>query len=71
MSRAEELFLEQKEKTIKLLGLFRRSNHSNILEQCKGTSIQAMKNFWSHVSPSKKQSTDITAVIDPVSGVIK
>ena len=71
VSRAEELFLEQKSKTSELLFLHRKSKRSSIIEKCTGGSTQARKNFWSHVSPSKKQSSDISAVIDPVSGVIK
>ena len=33
--------------------------------------MKARRNFWSYVSPSKKQSTDLSAVVDPVSGVVK
>ena len=71
VTRAEMLFLEQKSKTSELLLLHRKSKRSSIIEKCKGSSIPARKNFWSYVSPSKKQSSDISAVIDPVSGMIK
>ena len=67
---AEEIFLVQKTKTYDLLLLHRRAVRSVIIKKCSGGSIQALKNFWSHVSPSKKQSSEISAVIDPVSGVV-
>ena len=71
VSRAEALFLQQKEKASDLLLLHRQMKRKNILEKCKGTSVRARKNFWSHFSPSQKQSSDISAVVDPVSGVVK
>ena len=33
--------------------------------------MKARRNFWSHVSASKKQSSDLSAVVDPISGVVK
>ena len=71
VSRAEKLYLEQKSRVSDLLLLHRQSKRRDILDQCKGGTPQARKNFWSHVSPSKKQSSDISAVVDPVSGVIR
>ena len=43
----------------------------SILEACRGPSLSANKRFWSYVSPSGKQSSDISAVISPTSGVLK
>ena len=68
---AEKVFLEQKSKTNDLLLLHRKRERSLVLDKCSGNSPRARKNFWSYVSPSVKQSSDISAVVDPVSGVIK
>ena len=68
---AEQLFLTQKSKVSDLLHLHRQHKKSNILEQCKGHSTRARKNFWSYVSPKNKQSTALSAVVDPTSGAVK
>ena len=33
-----------------------------ILRKCQGHSVIARRNFWSHVSPKEKASSDITCV---------
>ena len=71
VKRAEQLFLDQKNKTRDLLLLYRKSSRSKIIERCKEGTVKSRKSFWSYVSPSKKQSTDISAVINPSSGVLK
>lgn len=67
---AENKFLEQKGKTEELFHLHRLSKRPSIIEKCSGGSSRALKNFWSFVSPSKKQNCDISATIDPVSGTV-
>ena len=71
VATAEKLFNEQKCKVADLLLVHRSVKRSKIKEQCRGSSRQARKSFWSHVSPSKKQATDLSAVVDPESGVVK
>ena len=68
---AEQLFLDQSNKVSRLLFSHRFIKRKSILEACKGPSTAATKRFWSYVSPSGKQSADITAVISPTSGVLK
>ena len=68
---AEQLFTSQKLKVSDLLHLHKQHRRSSIIEQCKGHSFRARKNFWSYVSPSKKQSAVISAVVDPTSGAVK
>ena len=71
VAEAEKLFNEQQDKVARMLLDFRSANRSKTILQCSGNSLKARRNFWSHVSPNKKQSTDLSAVIDPVSGVVK
>ena len=71
VTTAEQLFNDQKTRVADLLLVHRSTKRSKIKEQCSGPSPQARKFFWSHVSPSKKQTTDLSAVVDPVSGVVK
>ena len=68
---AELLFNDQHAKVAEMLHTFRSASRSKTILQCSGNSVKARRNFWSHVSPSKKQSTDLSAVVDPVSGVVK
>ena len=68
---AEQLFNDQHAKVAEMLHTFRSASRSKTILQCSGNSVKARRNFWSHVSPSKKQSTDLSAVVDPVSGVVK
>ena len=68
---AEQLFLSQKSKVSDLLHLHRQHRKLSILDQCKGHSTRARKNFWSYVSPNNKQSTVLSAVVDPTSGAVK
>ena len=68
---AEKIYLEQKSKTHDMFAMHRCDTRSKVIESCKGNSAQARRNFWSHVSPNKKQSTDILAVMSPTSGMVK
>ena len=71
VASAEQRFLEQKSKASDLLLLHRKNKRFTIIDKCSGNTPRARKNFWSFVSPNKKQSSEISAVIDPVTGVIK
>ena len=68
---AESNFNDQHAKVADMLFNFRSVKRSKILKECSGNSTKSRRSFWSHVSPSKKQTTDITAVIDSRSGVVK
>ena len=68
---AEILFLDQQAKVAELLVSHRQVKRTSLLVDCKAPSLRANKIFWSHVSAAKKQSTDISAVISPVSGVLE
>ena len=70
VSKAESDFLEQKGRTHELFYLHRLSKRPSILHQCSGDSSRALKNFWSHVSPKKKQNSEISATINPTSGTV-
>ena len=71
VSEAEQLFNAQRVKVADMLYNFRSSKRSKIIQQCSGTSTKARRSFWSYVSPSKKQTSNISAVINPTSGVVK
>ena len=71
MNKAKNLFNDQQAKVAEMLSDFRSATRSKTILQCSGNSRKARRNFWSHVCPSKKQSTDLSAVVDPVSGVVK
>ena len=71
VNEAENLFNDQQAKVAEMLSDFRSATRSKTILQCSGNSRKARRNFWSHVCPSKKQSTDLSAVVDPVSGVVK
>ena len=67
----EKKFLAQKQVVNEMLFLHNNMDRGKIMRDCSGTSRKARKNFWSHVSTKVKQSMDITAVVDPESGVLK
>ena len=68
---AESLFNDQHAKVANLLHNFRYYKRSAIIKECSGSSLKSRRSFWSHVSKNKKQSSCLTAVIDPTSGAIK
>ena len=68
---AEKLFLDQSSKVSELLFLHRKIKRPSILKACAGNSVSARRNFWSYLKPNEKQSTDISAVLSPSSGVLK
>ena len=71
VAEAEAMYDRQHAKVSELLLDFRSARRSSIIKNCLGNSVKARKNFWSHVSPSKKQTSEISAVIDPTSGAVK
>ena len=71
VNEVENMYNAQNAKVSELLLDFRSSNRTTAKLKCSGPSIQARRNFWSHISPSGKQTSDISAVVDPVSGAVK
>ena len=70
VTRAEAQYLAQKGKTEGMFFLHRAAQRPTILNQCRGGSPRAKKNFWKHINPKNKQSTEISAVLSPTSGVV-
>ena len=71
IAASEQSFLTQKRAVSDLFQQFYAAKRSVVLEDCKGNSQKARRNFWAHVSNKCKQSSDISAVISPTSGVLK
>ena len=71
VAASEQSFLAQKRLVADLFQQFHVAKRSVILKDCKGNTHKARKNFWAHVSDKCKQSSDISAVISPTSGVLK
>ena len=65
------MFNEQHKRVADMLHNFRTAKRSKIIQQCSGPSAKARRSFWSHISANKKQSTNISAVIDSTSGVVR
>ena len=63
--------LKQKHLVENLLFNFTYRGRPDILKKCAMNTGGARRCFWSHVSRKTKQSVDLTAVVDPVSGVLK
>ena len=68
---AEQLLENQKNLVSGLLSDFNLSKRKLNIEKCKGNSPAARKHFWSFVSNKVKKSSDISAVRNEASGVIK
>ena len=68
---AEDAFIAQKSKTNDMIFAHKNRNRPQIRELCSGSSPKARANFWRIVSSKVKQSSDITAVADPNTGVLK
>ena len=68
---AEELLEEQKNHVRGLLSDYKHSKRKLNVEKCKGNSPSARKHFWSFVSNKVKKSSDIRAVRNEASGMIK
>ena len=70
VAEAERMFNDQQGKVADMLLNFRSQQRSKILQQCSGSSSKARRSFWSYVTPRKKQTSHISAVINPQSGVV-
>ena len=68
---AEEVFEDQKGHVSGLLSNYMQSKRKLNIEKCKGNSPSARKHFWSFVSKKVKKSSDIRAVRNETSGVVK
>ena len=71
LAQYERRFLDQKTHVNDLIFAHKNRNRENIRQMCAGNTQQAKKNFWSVINPKVKQSTDISAVIDPDNGALK
>ena len=71
ISACETAFLNQKTRVNDLLFQHKNRNRAKIKEMCSGSSPKARKFFWNAISTKVKSSSDISAVVDPVSGELK
>ena len=67
----ETAFLQQKSRVNDLLFAHKNRNRDRIRQMCAGKSTKARRNFWSVISSKSKQSSEISAVVDPASGALK
>ena len=68
---AEAKFLDQKKRVNDLLFAHNNRNRHQIREMCSGNTREASQNFWRRVTRKVKQSSDISAVVNPVTGILK
>ena len=64
-------FLDQKLRVNALLFAHNNQNRPKIRKMCSGNTPEAKKNFWNRVTRKVKQSSVISAVVDPESGALK
>ena len=67
----EAAFMDQKTRVNDLLFAHKNRNRLKIKELCAGKTTLARRQFWSIVSTKVKQSTEISAVIEHASGILK
>ena len=67
----EAKFLEQKQIVNDLLYCHRSRNRPHLMKICSGKTPAARRHFWNAVSTKVKQSCDISAVVNPASGILK
>ena len=70
VNEAEKQFLDQKHSVRLVFSAASKSERAGLLQRCRGGSASAMKCFWSHLTKSVSQSSDIDAVLSPVTGVL-
>lgn len=70
VTEAEKLFLDQKLAVNNLFSVASTSERTGLLKRCQGGSASALKCFWSHLTKGVSQSSDITAVLSPVTGTL-
>ena len=68
---AEKVFENQKDQVSALLSDYMQSKRKLNIDKCHGNSPSARKNFWSFVSKKVKKSSELRAVRNEASGVIK
>ena len=71
IAASESAFLNQKSRFNDLLFAHKNRNRARIKELCAGKTTKARKNFWSIISTKSKQSSEISAVVNPVTGALK
>ena len=71
LKEAEKLFQDQKDHVSALISNYLSSKRKLNAEKCKGNSPAARKKFWSFVSNKVKKSSDLRAVRNEASGMIK
>jgi hypothetical protein len=70
VTEAEKLFLDQKLAVNNLFSVASTSERTGLIKRCQGGSASALKCFWSHLTKGVSQSSDITAVLSPVTGTL-
>ena len=68
---SEAAFVKQKKRVDDLLFSHNNRDRQKIKEICSGNSSKAKKLFWKCVSRKVKQASIISAVVQPVTGVLK
>ena len=71
LTACENAFLSQKSRVNDLLFAYKTRNRPKIKELCSGKTANARKNFWSAVNRKVKESSAISAVVNPVTGILK
>ena len=68
---SEAVFLAQKMRVDDLLFAHKNRNRQKLKEMCSGNSSKAKKLFWKCVSRKVKQSSVISAVVEPGTGILR
>ena len=71
VKKSEDEFGKQKVRVQQLVSLFKSMRRKDAAKKCEGHGKAARKGFWSFVSQKEKKSSEIYALIDPQSGVLK
>ena len=71
VSDREEEAVRQKQKVDNLLFNFSHWDRPNIVKECSQRTQRGLSCFWSYVSRKTKQQVDLSAVVDPDTGVLK
>jgi hypothetical protein len=68
---SETAFIEQKQKLDDLLFSHANRNRPKIRELCAGKTTKARNLLWKFISRKVKQAVDISAVVQPTTGIMK
>ena len=71
LTACETAFLTQKSRVDDLLFAHKTRNRKKIKDLCSGKTANAKKNFWSAINRKVKESSDISAVVNPATGILK